>query len=493
MPKALVIENVSRDVERLIRILTQEAIEVVVCQSGSEVEHLLSHPDQSFAIAFHSLEIPGPPSGMELIVQCRKQRPQMPIVVMSGALDLTLAARASAFGARDFIQKPLDQGRVRSCLHELLQATDPLVPMLQKLRETSLGENGEKLVGESTAFLDTLRQVAKVIQHSDSRVLILGESGTGKELVARAIHCLGPLASRPWIAVNIGETPATLVEASLFGHERGAFTDARELRRGLFELAANGTLFLDEIGNLELPLQGKLLRVIQERQFRRLGGSSSLHFNARLICATNSDLALAVQEGMFRRDLYHRIAEVVINVPPLRERHGDVDVLLKHFLQAYRPENHVKLARETQTILRSYSFPGNIRELQNLVKGALIQSDGNEVLPGHLPLQTMGKFLGGITESGKIDSESGSVSAYLAGLVAALQGSLPENWLQLPYRHAAQAVEKAFDRVYLQHKLEKAHHNITRAASTAELDTKTFRKHWENSGLPPLKDDKQET
>jgi two-component system nitrogen regulation response regulator NtrX len=491
MPKALVIENVARDAERLSRILAKESRETVVCQSGAEAKDLLKDSGDHFAITFVSLEIPGPPSGMELIVQCRKGRPQMPVVVISGGLDASLAARASGLGASDFIQKPLDGARVTSCLQALLQEIDPLLPLVQKLREVPLGEQGEKLVGESPAFLDTLRQVAKLVQHADSRVLILGESGTGKELVAKAIHFLGPRMASSWTAVNIGETPNTLVEASLFGHEKGAFTDARELRRGLLELAGNGTLFLDEIGDLELSLQGKLLRVIQERQFRRLGGSSTMRFDARLVCATNSDLALAVQQGTFRRDLYHRIAEVVVHVPPLRERLGDVDVLIRHFLRAYRPANQVKLARETQTILRSYSFPGNIRELQNLVKGALIQSDGNEVLPSHLPLQTMGKFLG-MTEPANIGNETDSVSTHLTGLVDALKGALPENWLQLPYRDAARAVEQAFDRIYLPHKLDKAHHNITRAALTAKLDTKTFRKHWKDCRLPPLKDEEQD-
>ena len=365
----------------------------------------------------------------------------------------------------------------------MLQEADPLFPLVEKLREVPLSDYGERLVGDSPAFLDTLRQVAKLVQHADSRVLILGESGTGKELVAKAIHCLGPRAALPWIAVNIGETPNTLVEASLFGHEKGAFTDAREMRRGLLELAGNGTLFLDEIGDLELPLQVKLLRVIQERQFRKLGGSSTLRFDARLVCATNSDLALAVQRGTFRRDLYHRIAEVVVHVPPLRERHGDIDLLIRHFLKIYNPNNHVMLARETRSILQSYSFPGNIRELQNLVKGALIQSGGSEILPRHLPLQTMGTFLGSMPDQ---ESEMGNASSSLANLFGALQASMPENWMQLPYKDAARAVEKALDRIYLQRRLNTANHNITRAAAAAGLDTKTFRKHWKECGLPPL-------
>jgi DNA-binding NtrC family response regulator len=494
MIKALVVENNVRDADRLKTILSKETLEPVVCQSGGEALNELNRPEQSFAVALLSAEIPGPPFAMELILQCRKVQPQVPVIVISSALDAGLAVRAAALGASDFLQRPLDDVRLRSCLHELLKKTDPHLSMVQKLREISLGENGEKLVGKSPAFLDTLRQVAKLVPHQDSRVLILGESGTGKELVARAVHYAGPRAVKPLVAVNIGETPNTLVEATLFGHEKGAFTDARELRKGLLELAGDGTLFLDEIGDLELSLQGKLLRVIQEHEFRRLGGTAPLHFHARLICATNRDLARAVQHGTFRRDLYHRIAEVVVNVPSLRERHGDIDLLLDHFLEAYKHTNHpVKLARETLTILRSYPFPGNIRELQNLVKGALIQSDGNSLLPSHLPLANMAKFLQPSMEDNHPEKETDSMGSPMTSFFTTLQGSVPGDWIELPYWDAFRAVEQAFDRVYLQRRLDKVNHNITKAASLAGLDAKTFRKHWKECGLPPLSTDEEQT
>lgn len=492
MPKALIVDNISQDADRLRAILEKKAVEVVVRNSGRDAEILLSDPKESFAMAFLSSEIPGPPFGLELIVQCRKTRPQMPVVVISGALDVGLATRAAGLGASDFLEKPLEDARLRSCLLELLkEVDDPTLPMVQKLREIHLGGHGERLVGESPAFLDSLRQVAKVVTHPDSRVLILGESGTGKELVAKAIHRLGSRQQKPWEAVNIGETPNTLVESTLFGNERGAFTDAREFRKGLLEVVADGTLFLDEIGDLELPLQGKLLRVIQERQFRRLGGTATLGFNARLICATNKDLAQSVEQGSFRRDLYHRIAEVVINIPPLRERHGDINLLLDYFLQVYKQSDQ-SFAAETRTILQSYPFPGNIRELQNLVKGALIQSDGDVVLPRHLPLASMGKFLQAAAEINHHEKELESSCAPLEKIFGVLKTSIPSNWLDLPYRDAMRMIEHAFDRIYLQRRLDKASHNITRAASSSGWDTKTFRKHWKECGLPPLNADEEQ-
>lgn len=485
MAKALVIENNVGEAERLSRILAEEALEVVVRQSGREVQNTLDTHDQLFGLALLSAQIPGPPFSTELIGLCRRAQPQMRVIVISGTLDVSLAARATALGAHDFLERPVDESRLRFCIRESLQEKDPLLPVIHQLREIHLGEHGERLIGSSPIFLDTLRQIARLTPHDDSRVLILGESGTGKELLAKAIHRLGPRAARPWIAVNIGETPNTLVESSLFGHERGAFTDARELRQGLLELARDGTLFLDEIGDLEMQLQGKLLRVIQERQFRRLGGSSTLHFDARLICATNRDLAHAVQHGTFRRDLYHRIAEVVVQVPPLRMRYGDIDELLRYFLQAYSRMHHLlQFAPETLTILRSYPFPGNVRELENLVKGALIQADSGMILPRHLPLATMNEFLASLSEN-DIDKEL-NVSHSLTELFAMLQASMPANWLELPYRDAAQAFVSVFDRVYLQNKLHSSKHNITRAASSACLDSKTFRKHWKECGLPPL-------
>jgi two-component system NtrC family response regulator len=195
------------------------------------------------------------------------------------------------------------------------------------------------------------------------------------------------------VAVNVGEIVPTLIESALFGHEKGAFTGATDRHEGFIEEAADGTLFLDEIGDLALSLQGKLLRVIQEKEFRRLKGQRPIPFRARLICATNRDLVGDVKRGSFRRDLFHRIAEVTIQVPSLREREGDVELLLNHFLAQYAGERSIQFARETLTILRSYTYPGNVRELDNLVKSSIVESDDQWVLPKHLPLENMGKFI----------------------------------------------------------------------------------------------------
>jgi DNA-binding NtrC family response regulator len=480
MGKILIVDNFKPDAERFRTILAREGAEVELCYSGAEAERVIRDPGQDLAAAIVLWEIPGPPFGFDLLALCRQHWSAIPVVVASGTLDATLATRAYALGARDFLEKPLDSERVRSCLQNLLAEQNPLSPLVLQLRKT--------ILGDSPALLETLKQVARVIPHTDLRVLLIGESGTGKELIAQAIHRLGPRAEHPLIAVNVGEIPPTLIESQLFGHEKGAFTDANERHAGFFEQAGQGTLFLDEIGDLELSLQGKLLRVIQEREFRRIKGVRALPFKARLICATNRDLAVAVNQETFRRDLYHRIAEVSVQIPPLHERKGDVDLLLEYFLQMYQGEHAVRIARETLTILRSYPFPGNIRELENLVKAALIDRDDETILPQHLPLRSMAAFLAPARESAGPDNAVSEKESLLhQSLFEQIIQSLPENWVNLPYREAAQAYTRAFDRVYLQHKLERWQHNVTRAATDAGIDVKTFRKRWKESGLPTLR------
>jgi two-component system response regulator AtoC len=393
-------------------------------------------------------------------------------------------------GARDFLEKPIDSTRFKAFFYDLIEARDPLWPLVNRLRETPLGERGERLYGDSPAFLDVLRQVAKVTQHPDCRVLLTGESGTGKELLARAIHRLGASPESPWIAVNVGEIPPTLIESALFGHERGSFTDAKAKRIGFLEMAGDGALFLDEIGDLDVALQVKLLRVIQEREFRRIGGSETIAFRARLISATNRDLAAAVGEGSFRRDLFHRISEVTVNVPPLRERRGDVDLLLKHFLDVHRGTRVLGFSRETLSVLRSYPFSGNVRELENIVRNAVIECEGDTILPRHLPLQTMREFLRDKIQEvpvGPVSSAPGAsprAGPEPEAVVAA--GGLNE-----PYKKALAAATRAFDRLYFARMLEHHRHNLARAARAAGLDAKTFRKHYKDCGLPPLRGGKE--
>jgi DNA-binding NtrC family response regulator len=481
MQQFLVVDNSKRDSERFSSSLAKEGRGTISCDTGTAAQEVIETRGKELAAAIILWEIPGPPFGFELLAMCRRVQEEMPVVIVSGMLDAALAARAKILGARDFLEKPLDSERIRSCLSSLLAVQDPLSPLVVELQK--------KILGKSAALVNTLKQIAKHILRPDN-ILLIGESGTGKELLAQAIHQFGPHKAQPNVAVNVAQIPRDLMESVLFGHERGAFTGATDRHVGLLEEADRGTLFLDEIGELEMSLQAKLLRVIQEREFRRLKGSSSLPFAARLVCATNRDLAESVKAGKFREDLYHRIAEVTIKVPPLRARTGDVELLLMHFFEVYADTPPVKMARETLTILRSYPYPGNIRELQNVVKSALIEAEGQTILPQHLPLESMGAFLelrdANTSAVGTNPDRLGSYDHLPPEILRELQVLLPDNWLTLPYREAIQIYEKAFDRVYLPHLLSRCHHKVTRAADAAGIDTKTFRKKWRDGALPPL-------
>jgi DNA-binding NtrC family response regulator len=494
MRKILLVENSSRDAERF-RSLLEDNLIVEACETGQQAELFITTRGQDLAAIVILLEIPGPPFAFELLLRCRQVLPNVPVVITSNVLDATIAARAVALGAHDFLQKPLDATRVKSCLHALLSAQDPYMPVVEKLNQT--------ILGESPALRATLKYVAKVIRHPESRVLLIGESGTGKELLAQAIHELGTDSDTHCVAVNISAIPKELIESEIFGHEKGAFTGAYNSHQGYLEEAGQGTLFLDEIGDLDLSLQVKLLRVIQEKKFRRLKGTKDIDFQARLVCATNRDLAQAVNEGTFRRDLYHRIAEVTIQVPPLRERADDVDLLLDHFLAYYSGNRQTRFARETLTILHGYHFPGNIRELENIVKAALISSDGEWILPRHLPLLSMSTFslpdnhsanykLPDVRQDRSMgsDEEGLTVAAPSQGhekLFKELARLLSENWLEMPYKEVWKRCLHSFDRIYLSNLIERYHHNVSRATKAAGIDKNTFIQHWKDAELPAIR------
>jgi DNA-binding NtrC family response regulator len=500
MRKILLIDNSRHNADRFRSLLETDELVIEWLDSSTRATQAITADGQEIAAVIIFMEIPGPPFAFELLLHCRQVLPSVPVIVVSSALNAALATRAFSLGARDFLEMPLDAERVKSCLHSLIADQDPSSPVVAELNKT--------ILGKSPVLLATLKQIAKVISHPDLRVLLIGESGTGKERVAQEIHHLGPDKSAPCVAVNVGEIPPTLIESQLFGHEKGAFTGADQQHIGYLEQAGNGTLFLDEIGDLDLSLQVKLLRVIQEKTFRRLKGTRILAFQARLVCATNRDLAVAVRQGEFRRDLFHRIAEVVIHVPPLRERKGDVDLLLNHFLGRYGGSQPVRFARETLTILRSYTFPGNVRELENLIKAALIDCEGGPILPQHLPLKSMDVFLASEAPIQPSSAEPVPASSQKAEngtaqppvlttapsqvwqrLFDELVQALPNNWLDLPYKEVTAQYERAFDRVYLNHVMERHRHKVSRAAKATGIDRKTFERHLKDAGLLPLVDE----
>jgi two-component system nitrogen regulation response regulator NtrX len=302
--------------------------------------------------------------GMEALEQIRRDWPDVETVMISGHANVDMAVRAVKLGAFDFLEKPLSLDKILTVCRNAL-AMGKLRKENQDLKKSNFLVQDE-ILGAS-AGIKAVRELAKQAAASDARVLITGENGSGKEIVARAIHLGSPRADGPFVEVNCAAIPDTLIESELFGHEKGAFTDAVTSRKGRFETAGGGTLFLDEIGDMSLSAQAKVLRAIQEQKIERLGGEKTIETDVRIVSATNQDLEKACAEGRFRQDLFFRLNVIPIHIPPLRERSEDIPLLLYHFLKNFGAEK-VEVEEDALQFLSSYNWPGNVRELRNLAE-----------------------------------------------------------------------------------------------------------------------------
>ena len=312
--------------------------------------------------------------GIDLLTRLRAARNEVPCIVMSGHGTIDAAVRATRLGALDFLEKPLSTDRLLLVLDNTLR----LVRAEAEARElkAQAGFDGD-ILGESQAMMQLRERIARAAKAKDANVLVVGERGTGKELVARAIHTQSPRAKGPLEKLNCAAVPSELIESELFGHEQGAFTGATKSRRGKFERASGGTLFLDEVGDMPLPMQAKLLRVLQEKEIERVGGGEVIKIDVRVVAATNRDLVQASREGAFRADLYDRLHVVPIEIPPLRARREDIPMLARHFLDLASRANDrrgMKVTDDALAALAAYSFPGNVRELRNLIERLVILS-----------------------------------------------------------------------------------------------------------------------
>ncbi len=370
--------------------LSSESFEVDWVTSGSEAIRRLRDGRRYTAI-LTDLRLPGE-DGIEILSEARELDPDCPVIVMTAFGTVENAVTAMKLGAWDFIQKPIDLDHLillirRAIDHRRLRFENLL------LREEYQKRHGfPAIIGESPPMKALTAQIEKVAA-TDSTVLLLGESGTGKELFARAVHQLSPRRERPFIALNCAAIPDTLIENELFGHEKGAYTGAASRQMGKFDLADSGTIFLDEIAEMGVGTQSKILRVLQERKFERIGGVTTLTANVRIICATNRDLDKAVREGTFREDLFFRINVFPVVVPPLRERRGDIDALIRHFLAKIGAEigkPGVGITSEAAQLLRDYDWPGNVRELENCIERAVILCERNLIEPRDLIIQSSG-------------------------------------------------------------------------------------------------------
>jgi DNA-binding NtrC family response regulator len=383
--RLLVVDDEPLQLELVRGFLTKRGFEVETAADGEQA--LERFRRARVDVVLTDQKMPGM-SGLELIPAVRAIDPDVAVIVITAYGTIEDAVAAIKAGATDYLTKPVN---LDALLHRLAQVRERqrLVAENRELREALRERHRvEGIVGESGAMQDVLSLVARVAP-SDATVLIRGESGTGKELIARAIHHASRRHAGPLVTVNCAALPETLLEAELFGHEKGAFTGASLARRGRFETAHGGTLFLDEIGDVPLHLQVKLLRVLQEREVERLGSSRPVPVDVRLLAATHRDLEALVREGRFRDDLYYRINVVTITVPPLRERRDDIPPLLERFLAKVARANGKTirgLSREARDLLLRYDYPGNVRELENLVERAVVLSRDDVIGVGDLPL-----------------------------------------------------------------------------------------------------------
>lgn len=383
--RILVVDDEPTQLELVGGFLAKRGFEVSLASDGQEALKRFSR--ESFDLVLTDQKMPGL-SGLELIEALRTQNPEVPVIVMTAYGTIETAVAAIKAGAADYLTKPLNLDELLHRVHQV-QKHQRLLTENRELRE-ALHERHrvEGIIGESGRMQEVLSLVRRVAP-SDTTVLIRGESGTGKELIAKAIHYASPRASRTLISVNCAALPESLMESELFGHEKGAFTGAVATRKGRFELADGGTLFLDEIGDLSPALQVKLLRVLQEREFERVGSSRPITVNVRVLAATHRDLETLVRDGRFRDDLYYRMNVVTIAIPPLRERREDIPVLIDHFLRSFAAKNDKPvrgLTREAREAILRYDYPGNVRELENLIERAVVLTRDDVIDLSDLPL-----------------------------------------------------------------------------------------------------------
>jgi two-component system, NtrC family, nitrogen regulation response regulator NtrX len=373
-------ENIGRS---LRMILEREGYAVNVCRSVAEFGR---HPDVSRADAFlFDMKLPDG-NGIDLLRTVRQNGAPSPAIMISGHGTIADAVEATRAGAFDFLEKPLSRDRVLLAVKHALEQNS-LRQENERLRELVGG--APRMIGASPAWQRAVEQ-ASMAARSDARVLLIGESGTGKELLAAHIHNASPFAAGAFVKVNCAAIPTELLETELFGHEKGSFTGATASRRGKFELADGGTIFLDEVGDLHGASQAKLLRVLQEGEFHRVGGEQIIHVNVRVVSATNRDLASLVAGDKFREDLYYRLSVVPIRVPALRERPHDIRLLAEYFLEDFCNRNNFKrksLDESVYPMLESYAWPGNARELRNVIERMAILTPGERLTRDSIPVE----------------------------------------------------------------------------------------------------------
>jgi DNA-binding NtrC family response regulator len=454
MGRVLVVDD-EPGVRESLRMCLRDACEVDLAASVDEaVARVREDPPD---LVLLDLVMPGR-SGFELLAELGSRPGAPAVVVLTGTTTLATAIDAMKQGAADYLTKPFEVDALRIKVRQLLERR-ALEREVRELRaQVESRDRAGDLLGRSEAMQEVFRTIRRVAA-SRVTVLIRGESGTGKELAARAIHELGPRSAGPFVAVNCAGIPDTLIESELFGHERGAFTDARERRIGRFEAASGGTLFLDEIGELAAPVQAKLLRALQERRIDRVGGQASVEIDARVVAATNRDLEKEVEAGRFRADLFYRIHVVALELPPLRERREDIRLLALQFLERARAEagrGPGRIAPRALAARERFAWPGNVRELANAIERAVALSDHDALELADLPPA--------IARAGRVEELREGVRSGEIGIEAAAAD---------------------FEREILLEALERCAWNQTRAAEELRVTRRALKLKMDRYGIEP--------
>jgi DNA-binding NtrC family response regulator len=454
--RVVIVDDEPDMVENCTRILRRAGYRCSAATDPREALALVEseRPD----VLLTDLKMPGM-DGMELLRRAHEHDPALPVIVITAFATIESAVVAVKQGAFDYLPKDFSVDQLTVAVGRALRQRELQVEnrnLREQLKETLGLEN---LVGRSPAMVAVFELVKKAAR-SEANILVVGESGTGKELVARAIHANSPRAARPFVAVDCASLPENLLESELFGHEKGAFTGAVKTKPGLMETAGGGTLFLDEIGELPLALQVKLLRALQERQIRRVGGTSVVDVDVRLVSATNRDLREATAKGQFREELYYRVNVIEIRLPPLRDRLGDFKLLAHVFLKKYGQGRFSGFEDDALSALEAYSWPGNVRELQNIIERACALAEGDKITGHDLPDHVL--------TTGRL------TAAASAGGGAAGDPLSPR--LDLPLKEAKERWMEVLEGSYLRDLLGRHDGNISAAAKAAGIDRKTFHR-----------------
>jgi two-component system response regulator PilR (NtrC family) len=446
--------------EMLRIVLRRDGYDVVVAENGRQAIAALQ--EQNIDLLLSDIRMPDL-SGVEVLRTAKEMNRDIVAFMMTAFASTDTAVEAMRLGAVDYFTKPFSMDELRLKVRQHLEAFRLKQENVLLKRALNTSHSFSNIIGRSDVMLAIFKMV-ETIARTNSTVLITGESGTGKEMVARAVHYNSLRRDHPFVALNCGAVPETLLESELFGHMRGAFTGADANKKGLIEVAERGTIFLDEIGEMNATMQVKLLRVLQDRRFRRLGGTEEVQADIRVIAATNQDLPKLVTDGRFREDLFYRINVIPIHLPPLRDRREDIPLLAEHFLAKYaaQMEKPVRtIAHEAQDLLEAYSWPGNVRELENAIERAVALEQTPAVLPESLPVHVRAE-----------EPQSRLGTAPSAAEVARLQDAgLPD----LGEGFDLEARGEEFYRYYIALALERAGGVQTRAAELLGMSFRSFR------------------